>query len=350
MKILPQDMKRGPTLPPYFIDQQLYKRFDERKNVFGSMLHDHKAEFYQRGMYENIEQIVSAHQKGYSRINFARVMGAWAVYDYFHEAFSWEKHIDANSVMPKPNLKKYHVTDKFYITEEIKKTAKLYGASLVGITKITHAWIYDKNMDGIPINLPDEFRFAIVMAIKMDTKAVSTSPSFIACFETALAYSKMAFCIGCMAEFIRNLGYQAIPMGNDTALSIPLAIDAGLGELGRNGLLVTPEYGPCVRLCKVFTDLPLLPDKPITSGVTEFCKTCKRCADACEAKAIQHEKEPSYKIACPSNNPGIMRWAVDQDRCYNFWIENGGECSNCIAACPYTTGKHKQRNRTKGPK
>ena len=346
MKLLPKDMKRGTIVPPYFIDEQIYKRFDERKNVFGRMLHDRKAEFYKRGMYEEVERIVSDHREGYSRVDFARVMGAWAVYDYFREAFSWENRTDANSVMPKPNLKKYPIKDKLCITEEIKKTAKSYGANLVGITRVTHSWIYDTNMDGMPIKIPDEFRFAIIMAIKMDAKAISTSPTFNACFETALAYSKIAFCIGCIAEFIRNLGYQAIPMGNDTALSIPLAIDAGLGELGRNGLLITPEYGPCVRLCKVFTDLPLLPDKPITFGVTEFCKTCKQCADACEAKAIQREKEPSYKIACPSNNLGILRWAVDQDRCYDFWIRNGGECSNCIAACPYTREEHKRRTHT----
>jgi len=36
-------------------------------------------------------------------------------------------------------------------------------------------------------------------------------------------------------------------------------VDAGLGELGRNGLLVTPEFGSRVRLCKVFTELPLQP-------------------------------------------------------------------------------------------
>jgi len=47
-------------------------------------------------------------------------------------------------------------------------------------------------------------------------------------------------------------------MCNDTALSIPLAIDAGLGELGRNGLLITAEYGYCIRLCKIFTNLPLI--------------------------------------------------------------------------------------------
>ena len=194
-------------------------------------------------------------------------------------------------------------------------------------------------MDNNSIDIPEDCKFAIVMTVKMDSSMIRSSPSFIASTTTGLAYSQMAFLISCMAEFIRNLGYKAIPMGNDTALSIPLAIDAGLGELGRHGLLITPEFGPCVRICKVFTDLPLKVDKPITFGVTDFCKNCKKCSEACEADAFQTAKEPSFKTECPSNNTGILRWAVNQDKCYNFWIENGGECSNCIAACPYFTNK-----------
>jgi reductive dehalogenase len=177
------------------------------------------------------------------------------------------------------------------------------------------------------------------MTVKMDGKAIKTSPSFKACTATGLAYSQMAFLVSCMAEFIRNLGYKAIPMGNDTALSVPLAIDAGIGELGRHGLLITPEYGPCVRICKVFTDLPLKTDKPITFGVTNYCKNCRKCADACEVDAIQTEDEPSFKTVCPSNRQGVLRWAVNQDKCYKFWIENGGECSNCIATCPFFINK-----------
>jgi len=177
------------------------------------------------------------------------------------------------------------------------------------------------------------------MTVKMDGSAIKTSPAFTACAAMGLAYSKMAFIVACMAEFIRNLGYTAIPIGNDKALSIPLAIDAGLGQLGRNGLLITPEYGPCVRICKVFTDLPLNVDKAIDFGVTEFCKTCNKCAESCGAEAIQKGKEPSFKIQCPSNNKGILRWAVNHDKCYNFWIKNGGECSNCIASCPFFNKK-----------
>jgi reductive dehalogenase len=146
----------------------------------------------------------------------------------------------------------------------------------------------------------------------------------------------MAFVSACLAQFIRNLGYRAIPMGNDTALSIPLAIDAGLGELGRNGLLVTPQFGPCVRLCKVLTDLSLLPDSIAPIGVADLCRGCSRCAKACRVGAIQTDPAPSFRILCRSNNKGILRWAVDHDKCYAFWVENGASCSSCISACPFT--------------
>jgi len=99
-----------------------------------------------------------------------------------------------------------------------------------------------------------------------------------------------------LAEAIRMMGYNAIPCKNGTALSIPLAIDAGLGQLGRNGLLITPKYGPAVRIGKVLTDMPLVPDRPIDFGVTEFCQSCKKCAEHCPPG-------PSPSMTGPMNHP-----------------------------------------------
>ena len=321
--------------PPYTVDEKVLMRFDQRQTIFGRMLRDEKVPFYRKDMYENVAKIIAKNEPRYSRVEFARTLGAWAVYDYFHGASSWQQLTEPNTVMNKPVLEKYPVMDPHIMSEQVKETAKLYGAALAGICKLDHRWIYSYDIDGKPIEIPEEYKYAIVMAIEMDATAIKTSPAFPACTASAMGYSRMAFCIACLAEFIRNLGYRAIPMGNDTALSISLAIDAGLGELGRNGLLITPEYGPCVRLCKVFTDLPLEPDKPIEFGVANFCKQCKKCAEACKIGAIQFEKEPSFKVVCRSNNQGILRWAVDHDKCYSFWVENGGDCSNCIAVCPF---------------
>ena len=324
--------------PPYKIDKRSYRRFDQRKTIFGRILLDKKAEFYRRGMYDQIERIVKGKKRGDTRIDYARMLGAWTVYDYFHGAFSTRKLSQANNIMKKPILKRYRA-DPEKMTLEIKRTARYYGAALVGICQIDHRWVYTHNLLGKRIRFPKDIKFAIVMAIAMDPKRIKTSPQFGAAIETALGYSKMAFCIACLAEFIRYLGYRAIPAGNDLGLSIPLAIDAGLGELGRNGLLITPRYGPCIRLCKVFTNLPLIPDKPIKFGVTDYCRKCRRCAESCEVGAIQKGPEPSFKPVCISNNPGVLKWAVDHERCYQYWTEIGADCSTCISVCPYTPSK-----------
>jgi hypothetical protein len=327
--------------PSYIVDKKILKRFNQRQTVFGRKLYDEESDFYKKEMYDNTPKAFSSGRKGYSYLDFARTMGSWAVYDYFHNAFSWDKLVEANSVMETPVLDKFVVKDSKKMSEEIKKNARYFGAFQVGITLVDDKWIYLKDMDDNIVEIPEACKYAIVMTIKMDGSMIKTSPEYTAGTATGFAYSQMALLVCCMAEFIRNLGYRAIPMGNDTALSIPLAIDAGIGELGRNGLLITPEYGPCIRICKVFTDLPLKTDKPITFGVTDFCKKCKKCAEACRVDAIQTLDEPSFNTMCSSNRQGVLRWAVNQDKCYNFWIENGGECSNCIVACPFFSNKIK---------
>lgn len=329
--------------PRYTIDQSIHTRFDQRQNVFGRMLYDKKAPFYKQDMYEKVAGIIGQEKEGYSHLLFANVLAGWTVYDYFYGAFSRERLQAPISIMSKPSLQKYKVSNPAVMSRQIKQVAHTYGAAQVGICRFNKKWLYSYDMEGNDVDIPEEFQYAVVMAIAMDENNIARSPTFAASAETALGYSRMAFCIACLAEFIRNLGYQAIPMGNDTGLSIPLAVDAGLGELGRLGLLITPDFGPCVRLCKVITDMPLVPDRPIRFGVTEFCRKCNNCVEACKADAIQKDKEPSYALACPSNNQGILRWAVNHDKCYQFWVDNGSDCSNCISACPFDKRKSKSQ-------
>ena len=37
----------------------------------------------------------------------------------------------------------------------------------------------------------------------------------------------------------------------------------------------------------------------------------------------------------PSNNPGVLKWYVDPDKCLAFWRVNGTSCANCISARPF---------------
>ena len=321
---------------PYTIDPAVHGRFDERQTVFMRRHWDRDASFFETEYRSGAAARIAADEAGYSQIDFARVLASWTVHDCFGGAFSWKRLGQADTAMMQ--LGRHPVDDPAQMSVEVKKTARMFGADLVGICRVDERWIYSHDRSGDPIAVPPEHRYAIVMGIAMDRDAVMTSPQYLSAAATGTGYSRMAFAIACMAQFLRNLRYSAIPMGNDTALSIPLAVDAGLGQLGRNGLLITPEYGPCVRICKLFTDLPLEPDAPIDFGLTEACRGCSKCADACEGGAISAAREPSFEVACPSNSPGILRWAVDVDRCYDYWIRNTAACSNCIAACPFTSG------------
>lgn len=234
---------------------------------------------------------------------------------------------------------KWEVADPEDMSRNIKKAALFIGASLVGICKIDKRWIYSHSFHPHthkygPIEIPEEFKYAVVMAHEMPYELMQTSPAYGGFASTGRGYSMMAFCASSLAHYIRSLGYKAIPNGNDTSLSVPLAVDAGLGELGRNGMLITKKFGPRVRLSKVFTDLPLVPDKPIEFGVAEFCNTCKRCAEECPGNAISSD-EPSYQGPTISNNSGLYKWYIDPEKCLDFWARNNGSCENCVRCCSY---------------
>ncbi|KAA3662007.1 MAG: reductive dehalogenase [Chloroflexi bacterium] len=182
--------------------------------------------------------------------------------------------------------------------------------------------------------IPETMQNVIVLAFEMDYDSIESTPTVQGDIGTMDGYSKMAITAGSLAQFIRRLGYNAIPCGNNTGVSVPQAVEAGLGEGGRNGILITPKYGPRVRLSKVITDLPMAFDKPIKFGVKEFCEVCKKCAQECPTQAIQYG-EQTKEAATISTNPGVMKWSVNPEDCYIGWTANGSGCGMCIKTCPF---------------
>lgn len=131
------------------------------------------------------------------------------------------------------------------------------------------------------------------------------SPSRTADAAPTLAYSAMPEVGFKIAEFLRELGYNSFNAGNDTAESVAYAILAGLGEQGRSGLLITPEYGARVRIAKVFTDMEITPDKPIDFGASKFCEYCKKCALSCPAQAISYTDEMTWGEEMRPDEEGV---------------------------------------------
>ncbi|MFQ6101400.1 MAG: reductive dehalogenase [Anaerolineae bacterium] len=319
------------------------ERFDQRNDMFRRSRYD--PEWIERaGSFYGPAQVQD--KPGYAQEYYALRNAAWYVEDFFamgtlgsnHQGlYAWES-LDPEGIGMPPGLR-IETSNSEEVSKKVKRAARFFGASLVGTCELDRRWLYshvsnDITGEHLPLEIPEQYRYAIALAIEMDYSFIQTAPTGGASAATGLGYSKMAFVAGLLAQFIRGLGYEAIPCGNDTALSIPVAIEAGLGELGRNGLLITEKFGPRVRLCKVFTDLPLVPDEPHFFGVEEFCRKCMKCAEECPSHAISFG-EKTTEVPTISNNPGVLKWPVNPERCFRFWVVNRTDCANCIRVCPF---------------
>ncbi|WP_018307567.1 reductive dehalogenase [Desulfitobacterium hafniense] len=230
----------------------------------------------------------------------------------------------------RPNLKpfklpngrtEYFLTDPFKL---MKGEVEVYGSTSVEADWEKYAGFTPKSV--------------IAMTFEMDYEAYRTAPSVLQGAAPGKSYSNMGEVAYKVASFLREIGYNAVPSGNDTGMSVPIAVQAGLGEAGRSGQLITQKYGPRVRIAKVYTDLELVPDKPINIGAREFCRLCLKCADVCPAQAISHVKDPwvlQPEDCTPSENPYTEKWQFDSQRCLSFFAYNGGDCGSCIAVCSW---------------
>lgn len=216
------------------------------------------------------------------------------------------------------------------------KLAKKLGAGSMGVASFNPLWIYSHDANGKPIQFPESCDKFICLTFPMDPEELSSSPSIAADMENSLGYMKCSLALSTLAKTITKLGFIAIASDNNFGLSIPIAIDAGLGVLGRNGLLLTPDFGPCVRLGKILTNMPLTVDKPLQDFARKVCLKCGKCARNCPSGAISNEEKPGFNIACNNNNPGYFHWPVHAEKCLSFWKSNHTSCSNCITSCPFT--------------
>lgn len=231
----------------------------------------------------------------------------------------------------------------------IKRIARVFGADLVGIAEHDERWVYTERFSSVsgkakPNPLPSSMTSVIVIGQSMDQGLIQTAPSALSGTATGLGYSRDAAVLLGLAQYIKNLGYEAVPSMNDTALAIPLALAAGLGEYGRHGMVITPEFGAGLRFGKIFTDLPLHHDGPVHFGVKEFCESCNRCAEACPARAIPHG-EPVPVALNRSGLKGVRKWSVDGEACFGYWSKINSDCAICVRVCPFTRDYSKRWNR-----
>jgi reductive dehalogenase len=219
-------------------------------------------------------------------------------------------------------------------TRYIKGLAAHLGAAEIGIATLKPYQVYSHigRGPGEYGGLIDiEHQFAIALTVEMDHAVMQAAPQASVVMESAHQYVEAGKIAVTLAAAIRALGYPARAHmdGNYRLICPPVARDAGLGEIGRISLLMTPKLGPRVRLGVVTTDLPLLVDEPKPDpALIDFCMICKKCAQNCPSSSIP--TGPRVE------EDGVRRWRINPETCFAYWNEIGTDCGICMAVCPYS--------------
>jgi NAD-dependent dihydropyrimidine dehydrogenase PreA subunit len=210
---------------------------------------------------------------------------------------------------------------------ELEEYARSLGATDIGYTRIDP----DRIFRGHTLPFPN----AIVFTIEMDYDRISQAPSIPTYQEIHRTYCQLGVVVNDIADFMRERGFNAYagPAIGSEGSFVPLARDAGLGEVGKNGMIITEKNGPRVRLAAVYTDIENLPFATENSHewVRDYCERCNACIHACPTDAIFEEPK-----GAPEGGPVF----IDHVACAMPFSNDHG-CTVCIKVCPFMhTGRY----------
>ena len=208
------------------------------------------------------------------------------------------------------------------VTEAIRKKALDLGYGEIGFTRNDRHYVYQSRKSAMKRGLPN----AICLALEQDYVKTQTIPSMDAEDTHFGTYFDQGPLTTELVSFIHSLGYRCQVSGPTWHYGpmIPMFVQAGLGQLGANGQLLSPHFGSRARLQIIYTDAKLTLDSPIDYGIHAFCQECKVCVDRCPGRALTSEKV-WYR--------GIEKNKLAFKRCRPVMAEYEG-CGICMKVCP----------------
>ena len=182
------------------------------------------------------------------------------------------------------------------------------------------------------------FQFVLVFMQEMKKDKMDKAPGLEAGNETMRVYASLGETVNDIADWLRSKGIRCQsnhPMGG-LVCTPPLAGKAGMGWQGKQGMLITPEFGPRQRLAPIFIEAKTFEftDNNEHRWIEEYCTKCDLCQKNCPGKAIKTKKSVFI-----DNIPtiGAMKTCIDNAKCFPYFLKNMG-CSICIAVCPFSGG------------
>lgn len=234
------------------------------------------------------------------------------------------------------------------VTQELKRFCLSLGISKFGVADLSP---FQNNYPVIPGNLISSCSHAISLAIALDNAiidGIESGPTTAYAHHYVEINARLDQAAAALTAHIKELGFhaQALPasqfadperlMGHISHKAV--ARMAGIGWQGKSLLIVSPEFGPRIRLVTVITDMPLQADSPLPWQ----CGKCTECTDACPVGAIRNTTPVEGFFKSRED-------AIDLQRCYDQTMIhkrnpdlNANLCGLCMHACPWGVIAQKQ--------
>jgi len=236
------------------------------------------------------------------------------------------------------------------LTNKTKEFACLHGADLV---KVAPAEVLNKKAP--PGHRPKDYlsnaKSVVVLAIRLFDAALDGLPELRPLYTENFHFTseEINFCANKVARFLVNQGFPSQPIFyseferlfakrpekfdavdvkspafNDEMSFKHAAVEAGIGKFGLNRLLLTPEYGPRVRLLMVLTAADMIYDQKIEEELCDPEKCGYRCVDICPPHSLKKQ--------------WTLEWGDQMDKlsCANYMFVNLKplRCGLCVSSCP----------------
>jgi epoxyqueuosine reductase QueG len=239
-------------------------------------------------------------------------------------------------------------------SRQCKEFAGRLGADLAGVADLGP---FKRAGGAVPADLLEPYTCAVSIAVRLDDAIISgirgePTPEYARHYRAVNA--ALDSIAARLVSWITEQGFRglAVPASEvvdqenllGSVSHKAIARMAGLGWQGKSLLIVSPQYGPRIRLASVLTDLPLRPDRPLKNR----CGTCAACATACPVRAIKNVRTAnSY-----ASREQALRFerCIEHTRQFRARPELGASlCGVCVKACPFGRGLRRSEDHDASP-
>ena len=209
--------------------------------------------------------------------------------------------------------------DPVRLTADLKRQAAALGISATGVAAYDPKYTFAEYLGR---NVGDR---VVVCVLEQNYRSTQMIPSLKSEQAALSAYAEMEDRVGALAAWLRSRGYRARPETfAGESVFIHYGVAAGLGQLGQNGQLLTPQAGSRCRLIVLTTDAPLALDEPVDYGLEGICDRCQICVRRCPVGAIPAVRK-EYR--------GVTKAKLSTKRCLPIVAQAEG-CAVCMKVCP----------------